>query len=99
MCGVTANNQEDNQQVNDLQLKDNKRTALVSTSRGWHSIDQGLKMKCPKIATRNRAVIRGYLLISFALLFDGSARLSGCDIKKLIASLLKRCELAEKMFC
>jgi len=29
MCGVTANNQEGNHQVNDLQLKDNKRTALV----------------------------------------------------------------------
>lgn len=54
MCGVTANNQEGNHQVNDLQLKDNKRTALVSTSRGWHSIDWGLKMKCPKIATRFR---------------------------------------------
>lgn len=30
MCGVTANNQEGNYQVNDLQLKDNKRAAFVS---------------------------------------------------------------------
>lgn len=34
MCGVTAdNNQEGNYQVNDLQLKDNKRTAFVSILR------------------------------------------------------------------
>lgn len=33
MCGVTANNQEGNYQVNDLQLKDNKRAAFVSILR------------------------------------------------------------------
>lgn len=31
MCGVTANNQDGNYQVNDLQLNDNKRAALVSS--------------------------------------------------------------------
>lgn len=30
MCGITQNNEQDNHQVNDLHLKDNKRTALVS---------------------------------------------------------------------
>lgn len=30
MCGVTIINQGENYQVNDLQLKDNKRAALVS---------------------------------------------------------------------
>lgn len=33
MCGISANNQEGNQQVNDLQLSDNKRAELVSNLR------------------------------------------------------------------
>lgn len=33
MCGVTIIKPEDNNQVNDLQLKDNKRAAIVSILR------------------------------------------------------------------
>lgn len=55
MCGVTANNQEGDYQVNDLQLKDNKRAAFVSIL-GWHFIGYRLKLEYPLNATYNEAV-------------------------------------------